>query len=106
MTRVAIVGASGYTGVELYRILVNHPAVQVTCATSRQNAGEPFAEVFPSLLGRTDLICDPVDTAVINEKADFIFTALPHQTAVITSYSIHYTKLYESRGESWDQAWA
>ncbi len=82
MTKVAIVGASGYTGVELYRILVNHPNVKVTCVTSRQNAGEPFAEVFPSLLGRTELICDPVDAAVINEKADFIFTALPHQTAM------------------------
>lgn len=82
MIRVAIVGASGYTGVELYRLLVNHPAVEVTCVTSRQNAGEPFAEVFPSLLGRTDLVCDPVDADIVAEKADFVFTALPHQTAM------------------------
>ncbi|MEJ2201964.1 MAG: N-acetyl-gamma-glutamyl-phosphate reductase [Desulfuromonadaceae bacterium] len=82
MIRVAIVGASGYTGVELYRLLVNHPAVEITCVTSRQNAGEPFAEVFPSLRGRTDLICDPVEHEVIAAKADFVFTALPHQTAM------------------------
>jgi len=82
MIRVAIVGASGYTGVELYRLLVNHPAVEVTCVTSRQNAGESFAEVFPSLAGRVDLVCDPVDGAIVAEKADFVFTALPHQTAM------------------------
>jgi N-acetyl-gamma-glutamyl-phosphate reductase len=82
MIRVAIVGASGYTGVELYRLLVNHPAVEVTCVTSRQNAGEPFAEVFPSLRGRTELICDSVEVNIIAAKADFVFTALPHRTAM------------------------
>ncbi len=82
MIRVAIVGASGYTGVELYRLLVNHPSVEVTCVTSRQNASEPFAEVFPSLRGRTDLVCDPVEVDVVAAKADFVFTALPHKTAM------------------------
>lgn len=82
MIRVAIVGASGYTGVELYRLLVNHPAVEITCVTSRQNAGEPFVDVFPSLRGRTDLICDPVEVDIVAAKADFVFTALPHKTAM------------------------
>ncbi len=82
MIRIAIVGASGYTGVELYRLLANHPQVELACVTSRQNAGEPFAEVFPSLRGRTDLVCDPVDVDIVAAKADFVFTALPHQTAM------------------------
>ena len=82
MIRVAIVGASGYTGVELFRLLANHPQVEITCVTSRQNAGEPFAEVFPSLRGRTELVCDPVEVGIVAAKADFVFTALPHQTAM------------------------
>ncbi len=82
MVKVAIVGASGYTGVELFRFLGSHPGVEVTCVTSRQNAGDDFAAVFPSLLQRTDLVCDPVDSRIIIDKADFIFTALPHQTAM------------------------
>ncbi len=82
MIRVAIVGASGYTGVELYRLLANHPHVKITCVTSRQNAGEPFEQVFPSLRGRTDLVCDPVEIGIVADKADFVFTALPHKTAM------------------------
>lgn len=82
MVKVAIVGASGYTGVELFRFLGTHPGVEVTCVTSRQNAGEEIAAVFPSLIGRTALVCDPVDTAIIAEKSDFVFTALPHKTAM------------------------
>lgn len=82
MVRVAVVGASGYTGVELLRLLLAHPGVEVTCVTSRQNAGESIAAVFPSLLGRVDLVCDPVDPAQIADKADLAFTALPHQSAM------------------------
>ncbi|HXV20419.1 MAG TPA: N-acetyl-gamma-glutamyl-phosphate reductase [Desulfuromonadales bacterium] len=82
MVKVAVVGASGYTGVELIRLLLAHPGVDITCVTSRQNAGENIAAVFPSLLGRIDLVCDPVDPALIAAKADFVFTALPHQSAM------------------------
>jgi len=82
MVKVAIVGASGYTGVELIRLLVSHPGVAITCVTSRQNAGESIASVFPSLQGRVNLACDPVEPELIAAKADFIFTALPHQSAM------------------------
>jgi N-acetyl-gamma-glutamyl-phosphate reductase len=82
MTNVAIVGASGYTGVELARLLVAHPKVKITCLTSRQHAGVPFSEVFPSMRGVLDLVCDPVDIDLICSKADLIFTALPHKTAM------------------------
>ncbi|MEZ4600507.1 MAG: N-acetyl-gamma-glutamyl-phosphate reductase [Syntrophotaleaceae bacterium] len=82
MIKVAIVGASGYTGVELIRLLLRHPEVDITCITSRQNAGTPVSSVFPSLLGRIDLDFDPVDVELINSRADFIFTALPHKAAM------------------------
>ena len=52
MLRVGIVGASGYTGVELARLLAGHPDVEITVATSRQYAGKPLAEVFPNLRKR------------------------------------------------------
>lgn len=83
MVRVAIVGASGYTGVELLRLLLNHPRVEITCVTSRQNAGTPIVSVFPSLLGRIDLAFDPVDLDTIIRKSDFVFTALPHKAAML-----------------------
>jgi len=82
MVKVAIVGASGYTGVELIRLLHRHPQVKITCVTSRQNTGEEISQVFPSLLGEVSLVCDPVETALVNEKADVIFTCLPHKTAM------------------------
>jgi N-acetyl-gamma-glutamyl-phosphate reductase len=82
MTKVAIVGASGYTGVELIRLLLRHPEVEITCITSRQNAGNPVSSVFPSLLDRIDLNFDPVDVELIASRADFIFTALPHKAAM------------------------
>ncbi|MCI5151264.1 MAG: N-acetyl-gamma-glutamyl-phosphate reductase, partial [Candidatus Electrothrix sp. MAN1_4] len=49
MLKVGIIGASGYTGVELARILSTHPEVELTVATSRQYAGKPLSEVFPNL---------------------------------------------------------
>ncbi len=82
MLRVAIIGASGYTGVELARILCNHPQVQLTAATSRQYAGKPLAEVFPNLRGKTDLICENLSVDELCEQADLFFAAVPHKTAM------------------------
>lgn len=82
MIKVAIVGASGYTGVELLRLLLNHPQVEITCVTSRQNAGSPICSVFPSLMGRTNLIFDPVDVDLVSSRAEVVFTALPHKAAM------------------------
>lgn len=82
MIRVAVIGASGYTGVELLRLLHSHPSVALTCVTSRQNAGEEISSVFPSLTGQVELLCDPVDPGTVAQKADFFFIALPHKTAM------------------------
>lgn len=82
MIRVGIVGASGYTGVELARLLCRHPGVELTVATSRQYAGRPMAEVYPSLRGLVDLVCEETSGAELAAKADLFFTAVPHQTAM------------------------
>ncbi len=77
--RVAILGASGYTGAELMRLLLRHPGVQITTLTGERQAGRPVAEVFPHLasFGLPDLVkMEQVDWA----NVDFVFCALPHGT--------------------------
>lgn len=82
MLKVAIIGASGYTGVELLRILYGHPEVAVTCVTSEQSAGKRLADVFPSLRSRYDLVLENLEPVRVADRADFIFTALPHKAAM------------------------
>ncbi|HJV66915.1 MAG TPA: N-acetyl-gamma-glutamyl-phosphate reductase [Geomonas sp.] len=82
MLKVAIVGASGYTGVELLRILHAHPEVAVTVVTSEQNAGRPISTVFPTLRNRCDLVLENVEPVSIAERVDVVFTALPHKAAM------------------------
>jgi N-acetyl-gamma-glutamyl-phosphate reductase len=82
MIKVAVVGASGYTGVELLRLLLNHPDVSVTCVTANQNAGEEVANLFPSLTGRINMVCSSLDVNEVADNAELVFTALPHQAAM------------------------
>ncbi len=78
--RVAVVGASGYTGLELLRILNRHPQAELVAVTSEQRAGQAVGDAFPSLRGLVDLrfesAADP--TASIASRAEVAFTALPH----------------------------
>jgi len=82
MIRVAVVGASGYTGVELLRILHGHPEVEVTCVTSERSSGKVVSEIFPSVRDYFGQTLESLEPARVAEKADFIFTALPHQAAM------------------------
>jgi len=82
MLKVAIVGASGYTGLELIRILHCHPEVAVTCLTSEQSAGKSISEIFPTLRGRCDMLLENLEPVRVAEKADLVFTALPHKAAM------------------------
>ena len=82
MLKVAIIGASGYTGLELIRILHCHPEVAVTCLTSEQSAGKRISDVFPNLRGRCDIVLENLEPVRVAEKADIIFTALPHKAAM------------------------
>jgi N-acetyl-gamma-glutamyl-phosphate reductase len=79
-TKVAIVGAAGYAGEELLRLLSRHPHVEIVCITSRSNAGQSIAKVFPKLAD-LDLQFVQPDTATIAESADAAFLALPHGLA-------------------------
>jgi len=79
--RVGILGASGYTGAELIRLLINHPNVEIVLLTADRHAGNPISAVFPHLFGLDlpNLIkIDEVEW--VNLEADFIFCALPHGT--------------------------
>ncbi|MFC5700834.1 N-acetyl-gamma-glutamyl-phosphate reductase [Cohnella faecalis] len=76
--RAAIVGSTGYGGVELIRLLASHPYVDVTSVISSSSAGSPIAEGFPHLTEiRADKL-DDVDPALVSEKADVVFLATPH----------------------------
>lgn len=80
MIRVSIVGGTGYTGVELLRLLAMHPEVEVADITSRSTSGLPVADLFPSLRGHYDLCFSEPDPARLAE-ADVVFFATPHGVA-------------------------
>jgi N-acetyl-gamma-glutamyl-phosphate reductase len=82
--RVAVIGASGYTGLELLRILSRHPEFEVCVATSEQRAGMPVADAFPSLRGIIDLDFEANDPAAIAGRVELAFTALPHAASAPT----------------------
>lgn len=80
MIKAAVVGGTGYTGVELLRILVAHPQVQVKLITSRTEAGTPVADLFPNLRGFCDLrFVEPSREALAD--CDVVFFATPHGVA-------------------------
>ncbi len=79
MTRVGIVGATGYAGAELVRILCNHPDIELTILTSRQFAGMRFDSVYPSMTGVVDLVCEELSVDSVCDRSDVVFTALPHK---------------------------
>ncbi len=82
MVRVGVVGASGYAGGELLRILLSHGKVDLTFATSRRYAGEYLFRVHPNLRGLSDLQFIDNDISKVTSGADLVFTALPHGQSV------------------------
>ena len=81
MIKVGIVGGTGYTGVELLRILAVHQQVSVHCITSRSEAGLPVAELYPNLRGYFDLAFSEPDPKVL-KACDLVFFATPHGVAM------------------------
>lgn len=79
--KVGIVGATGYTGVELLRLLAQHPSAQVVAVTSRQESGMPVADMFPSLRGHVDVVFQTPDEAKL-DQCDVVFFATPHGVAM------------------------
>ncbi len=82
MVKAGIIGATGYTGAELVRILNRHPQVELVALTSRSYAGEDMAAVYPSLTGYTSLACEDLTPAAVLEMVEAVFIALPHGHAV------------------------
>jgi N-acetyl-gamma-glutamyl-phosphate reductase len=78
---IGIVGGTGYTGVELLRLLLKHPAANVVCVTSRGDAGVAVAEVFPNLRGFCDLKFEHPDAANLS-ACDVVFFATPNGIAM------------------------
>lgn len=76
MLKIGIIGATGYVGIELLRLLLNHPKVKVEAISSSSFKGEEISSVYKSFFNKTDLICEDKDEVI--EKCDVIFTALPH----------------------------
>jgi N-acetyl-gamma-glutamyl-phosphate reductase len=84
ITKVAVVGASGYSGKELLRLLLMHPGVELGCITSRQHAGAGLAEVFPRFRhsrGEALRFVEPDPGAIAASDAEAAFLALPHGVA-------------------------
>jgi N-acetyl-gamma-glutamyl-phosphate reductase len=81
MIKAGIVGGTGYTGVELLRLLAQHPQVELRTITSRKEAGTPVAAMFPSLRGRVDLSFTEPDGKAL-KGCDVVFFATPHGVAM------------------------
>lgn len=84
MIKVGIVGGTGYTGVELLRLLTQHPQTQLVVITSRKEAGLPVADMFPSLRGRVSLAFSEPDHSAL-ARCDIVFFATPHGVAMAQS---------------------
>jgi N-acetyl-gamma-glutamyl-phosphate reductase len=78
---VGIVGGTGYTGIELIRLLLQHPEARLKCLTSRTEAGVQVADMFPSLRGVLDLAFSPLDIELL-KRCDVVFFATPHGVAM------------------------
>ncbi len=89
MIKVGIIGGSGYTGLELIKLLLNHPKTEIGFVSSRQYKGKSVQEVFPAFINSAfkGQFCDPASIPNLNE-ADLVFTALPHKSSLETVPSL------------------
>jgi len=78
MKAVSIIGATGYVGLELTRLLAQHPGVQLSHLVSQSYTGKKFSDVYPSLRGICDKECSEMNLDKIADESDIVITALPH----------------------------
>ncbi len=78
MIRVGILGATGYAGAELVRLLCSHKNTEITMLASKSYAGQKMSDIFPSLRGICDIVLEEADPETAAAKCDVVFTALPH----------------------------
>ena len=80
--KVSIIGATGYTGKELVKILMNHPKMELVYLTSSTYAGKNIHKVFPEFLNKLDKKLINFDLELISQNSDLVFTALPHTVSM------------------------
>jgi len=85
MVRVGVIGVTGYTGIELVRLLGRHPGAEVTYATSLTSVGHQLADVIPNARVGRNVSVENFDPARAVEKADFFFLCLPHGQSMETA---------------------
>lgn len=82
MIKVGIAGATGYVGIELIRILANHPQVEIVYVATQSHTGQSLKAVYPHLQTIVDMECSPLDAEEMAKNCDVVFTALPHGIAL------------------------
>ena len=78
MIRVGILGATGYAGSELVRLLSQHDGVTLSMLTSKSYEGQKMSEIYPAMRGVCDMVLEAATPEKVAEKCDLVFTALPH----------------------------
>lgn len=98
--KVGVIGATGYTGVELLRLLVEHPDVTLDIITSNSHAGKQFSKVYPSFEGIYDIELQPVE-ALKNVEPDLVFLALPHRISMefVHEYGLDNFRIIDLSGD-------
>jgi N-acetyl-gamma-glutamyl-phosphate reductase len=82
MIQVGIIGGSGYTGIELIRLLSMHPKVKIAVVTSRRHKGRRINEIHPHLSPFINIEYEDIEVGEIADRSDIVFTAVPHGTAM------------------------
>ncbi len=82
MMKVGVVGATGYAGEEVIKILINHKSVNITELSAVIEKEEPISSIFPVFKGRLDLICHKPDAQKMAKNIDLVFLALPHKVSM------------------------
>ncbi len=82
MIKVGIAGVTGYTGIELVKLISNHPKAKLCTVSSNSYNGKALTEVFPSMRGFETLICEDLSAQSLSRKVDVMFLALPHKVSM------------------------
>ena len=82
MIKVGIAGVTGYTGIELVKLISNHPNAELHMVSSNSYTGKALTDVFPSMRGFETLICEDLSAQSLSKKLDVIFLALPHKISM------------------------